>query len=87
MLIVAFVALTVGALFAALWWRWRMPGTGAAALAWLAYAPYEWAMHARVLCSGECNIRVDLLLFWPVLLCLSLAVPIRWARQRRRRIG
>jgi hypothetical protein len=32
----------------------------------------------RVLCSGECNIRVDLLLLWPLLLGISLAVPIRY---------
>lgn len=41
------------------------------ALAWLAYVPYEWAMKLRVLCSGECNIRVDLLLIYPVLAVLS----------------
>ena len=33
-----------------------------AAVAWLLYTPYELAMHERWLCSGECNIRVDLLL-------------------------
>jgi len=29
---------------------------------WPAYLPYEYAMKLRILCSGECNIRVDLLL-------------------------
>lgn len=42
-----------------------------AALAWLVYVPYEWAMKLRILCSGECNIRVDLLLLYPVLFTLS----------------
>ena len=28
-------------------------------------------MAARVLCSGECNIRVDLLLIWPLLAVAS----------------
>ena len=32
------------------------------------YAVYEFFMFKRVLCSGECNIRVDLLLIYPVLL-------------------
>jgi hypothetical protein len=44
-----------------------------AALAWLAYFPYEQAMKLRVLCSGECNIRADLVLAYPALLALTLA--------------
>ena len=28
-------------------------------------------MKLRLLCSGECNIRVDLLLFYPLLMVLS----------------
>jgi hypothetical protein len=43
------------------------------ALAWLAYFPYELAMKLRILCSGECNIRVDLLVLYPVLAVLSVA--------------
>ena len=44
-----------------------------AAMAWLASVPYELAMKFPVLCSGECNIRVDLLLLYPILAFLSLA--------------
>ena len=43
-----------------------------AAVAWLLYVPYELAMRWRWLCSGECNIRVDLLLIYPVLALLTL---------------
>lgn len=50
------------------------------ALAWLAYFPYELAMKLRLLCSGECNIRVDLLLFYPLLLGLSVAALIAWRK-------
>lgn len=50
----------------------RRPATAYAAAAWLLYAPYELAMRWRWLCSGECNIRVDLLLIYPVLALLSL---------------
>jgi len=44
-------------------------------------------MQIRVLCSGECNIRVDLLLIYPVLLALTLAslVRVTMALWRRRR--
>jgi hypothetical protein len=43
------------------------------AILWLAYVPYEYAMKLRLLCTGECNIRVDLLLIYMVLAVLSLA--------------
>jgi len=40
-------------------------GTG---ILWLLYAVYEYGMQRRWLCSGDCNIRVDLLVIYPVLL-------------------
>lgn len=45
-------------------------------------------MQIRVLCSGECNIRVDLLLIYPILLTLTLASLVRvtivlWRRRKR----
>lgn len=49
-------------------------------LGWLAYFPYELAMKLRVLCTGECNIRVDLLLFYPLLLGLSVAALIAYRK-------
>ena len=50
------------------------------------YMPYEMAMHLRWLCTGECNIRIDLLLIYPVLLLLSLAAvvaAVRWRAKHR----
>lgn len=44
-----------------------------AGLLWLAYFPYEYGMKFRILCSGECNIRIDLLVLYPVLILVSLA--------------
>lgn len=44
-----------------------------AAAAWLLYLPYELGMRWRWLCSGECNIRVDLLLLYPALALLTVA--------------
>lgn len=78
MFLPSIVALALGLVFAALWAANRLPGTALAATGWLLYAPYEYLMYVRVLCSGECNIRVDLLLLWPLLLCVSLAVPVRY---------
>jgi hypothetical protein len=41
-------------------------------VAWLLYAAYEVGMKQRWLCTGECNIRIDLLAIYPLLL-LALA--------------
>ena len=35
---------------------------------WLGYALYEFGMKQRWLCSGECNIRIDLFVIYPALL-------------------
>jgi len=47
-----------------------------AAWAWLLYAAYEYGMKRRWLCTGECNIRVDLLLLYPALLVVSAAAVV-----------
>lgn len=67
-------AITFGAMF----FRRRRGVILLTSLAWLSYFPYELAMKLRVLCSGECNIRVDLLLFYPLLLGLSVGALIAW---------
>lgn len=50
----------------------RRPFVIVVALAWILYGIYEYAMQERILCSGECNIRIDLLLIYPVLAVASL---------------
>jgi hypothetical protein len=55
------------------------------AISWLAYVPYEYAMKLRLLCSGECNIRVDLLLIYALLAALSLASVVRALLNRRKK--
>ena len=59
-----------------------------ATVAWGVYAVYEYLMHARVLCSGDCGIRVDLLVIVPVLIGLALwavgtVVGAWWWRRRQ----
>lgn len=46
------------------------------AFLWLIYGMYEWMMYARILCSGDCNIRMDLLFIYPMLLLASLTTMI-----------
>jgi formate hydrogenlyase subunit 3/multisubunit Na+/H+ antiporter MnhD subunit len=49
---------------------------------WLLYAAYETAMRLRWLCSGECNIRVDLLLIYPLLLAITVVGIVSLLRAR-----
>lgn len=80
----AIIAFIVGGLFMALWFAARARLTAVAGAVWLVYAVYELLMYARILCSGDCNIRIDLLLLWPLLLGVSLAVPIGYLVRRRK---
>jgi hypothetical protein len=67
------------------YWRRRAIAWLAAAV-WLLYALYENAIARRILCSGECNIRVDLLLLYPVLLVLSITAAVMIGRGGARAI-
>ena len=76
------LALIPAGSLAALYWMSRKKLVLAAAGSWFCYLPYEWGMKLRILCSGECNIRVDLLLIYPFLLLLSLAAIFVFLRNR-----
>jgi hypothetical protein len=45
----------------------------AVAAIWVLYAFYELLMKARILCSGDCNIRIDLLAIYPALVLVTVA--------------
>jgi hypothetical protein len=65
------LALVPAAGFLLAWYATRVRLTLSAGLCWLLYAGYEQMMKWRILCSGECNIRIDLLGIYPLLLLLS----------------
>lgn len=44
-----------------------------AAIAWALYAAYEEAMRLHVFCPRGCNIRLELILIYPVLIAVSIA--------------
>ena len=82
------LAVALGVVFLLLYWRWRRRTSTIAGGAWLLYAAYETAMRHRWLCTGECNIRIDLLLIYPVLLAISGiagVILVRWVGQTRLR--
>ena len=76
------LALIPAGLLAALYCISRRRLSLVAAGSWFCYLPYEWGMKLRILCSGECNIRVDLLLIYPLLLLVSLAAIFVFLRDR-----
>jgi len=76
------LALIPTGLLAALYCISRQRVLLTAAALWFCYLPYEWGMKLRILCSGECNIRVDLLLIYPFLLLISLAAIFMFLRDR-----
>lgn len=77
-------AFLVCAAFAALCIVKRKVLPGVAATIWAAYGYYEYLMHTRVLCTGECNIRIDLLLIYPLLLLISVWAAVRSLKRTRK---
>ncbi|MDQ8697283.1 hypothetical protein [Hyphomicrobium sp. LHD-15] len=67
-----FVAAAVGLYFAVSALRQPRLGLIVAAIAWLLYAAYEFLIANGTLCDANCNIRVDLILIWPLVWIASL---------------
>ena len=80
---VPWLAFAVGTIFFALSWSTWSKLLITAPTAWILYGVYEYLMRFRVLCSGECNIRVDLLLIYPILLILSIIAAVTLVKRSR----
>jgi hypothetical protein len=63
-------------------WRIRRRVAMGVGVVWLLYAFYEFGMKQRWLCTGECNIRIDLLLIYPMLLLGLFAAGVSLLRAR-----
>ena len=79
MLTLLLIMIALVLLFATGWLYSRGTIVQAAVLLWIAFVPYE--IWYRANCTGECNIRADLILLLPVLLVVSLAA-IAWVVHR-----
>lgn len=80
LVIFPWLALLPAVFFAYLYRRSKRPMATVAATCWALYSIYEFSMYQRWLCSGECNIRVDLILIYPVLIVLSIVALMRGLR-------
>jgi hypothetical protein len=76
--------LVPAALFAAGFFLKKGPLAGLAAVLWALYAGYEFLMKFRLLCSGECNIRVDLLVLYPALFLVSVAAIVEFLARKKK---
>jgi hypothetical protein len=79
------MAFLPAAVFGALYFLNRRAGIMAAALCWAGYASLETLNKARITCSGECNIRVDLLVIYPLLWIVSIVALVLLFFPRKRR--
>jgi hypothetical protein len=59
-------------LFAGLFYLRKKPFLLVTSFLWAAYLVYESLIKFKIICSGECNIRVDLFLIYPILLIATL---------------
>lgn len=83
LIIFPIAALLIAATFAAIAYVRKRKLVAVVAGLWLLYGIYESLMYARILCSGECNIRIDLLVIYPVLIVATVAgiVGALWRRR------
>ena len=63
--------------------RARRPLVVGAGILWLLYGLYEFGVQQRWLCTGECNIRIDLFIIYPLLLVALVAAVIGLLRPPR----
>jgi formate hydrogenlyase subunit 3/multisubunit Na+/H+ antiporter MnhD subunit len=70
------LAAVIGIVLLGLGRRARRRVAAGAGVVWLLYALYEFGMEQRWLCSGECNIRIDLLVIYPALLISLVAAGV-----------
>ena len=77
------LAAVIGAVLVALGRRSHRGVVSAVGVVWLVYAVYELGMKRRWLCSGECDIRVDLLVIYPALVIGLVAAGVSLLRSPR----
>lgn len=77
-------ALAPAALFLAAYFWKRGALCGLAAALWTLYTLYEHLMRWRVLCSGDCNVRADLLVLYPALFVVSVAALAEFVLRKKK---
>lgn len=84
MIFLVAVACLFGVVAGVVWQATRERAIGVVSLMWLIYAIYESLMAGRVLCSGECSIRVDLVVLVPIMLGVTAGAIAKVEMKRRK---
>lgn len=66
-----YIALLIAAVLALLGFWGKQLWLKIAAWCWLGYGIWEYLMHFRILCQGDCNIRIDLFMIYPALIFVT----------------
>lgn len=82
LVIFPFGATIIGAIYIRMFLKLKIKSALLCGFAWIFYSVYEYLMYTRVLCSGECNIRIDLLFIYPFLLLLSMGTTLLYYRKK-----
>jgi hypothetical protein len=82
LIIFPFGATIIGALYIWMFFKLKTKSSLVTGTLWILYSIYEYLMYIRILCTGECNIRIDLLLIYPLLIVLSLTSIILYYRKK-----
>jgi len=84
LMIFPFAATLIGALYLWMFYKLKTKSSMLTGCIWILYSVYEYLMYIRVLCSGECNIRIDLLVIYPLLIVSSLVSIILYYLKKRK---
>jgi hypothetical protein len=82
-IIAPFIALIPAAIFGWMYVKSQKWSCLTTAILWTLYTPYEYGMYLRILCTGECNIRIDLFLIYPLLILSSLLAIILFTLRKK----
>ena len=82
LIVFPFGATIIGVLYIRMFFKLNVKTCLFTGTLWVLYSIYEYLIYTRVLCTGECNIRIDLLLIYPLLIGLSLVSTFLYYRKK-----
>ncbi len=77
-----YLAFVVALIFAVVFFQKRVSTVRTTAVLWFLYALWETSIKMRLTCWGECNIRIDLLLIYPILLIFTIVSIVKVLKKR-----
>lgn len=82
LIIFPFGAAIIGALYLRMYFKAKARLSLVTGLLWLMYSLYEHLIYFNIACPEGCNIRVDLLLIYPILFVMSVISTVLYFRKK-----